>query len=61
MMTHRPSTLQVVDKVLVLNQGVQTAFGRRDEVLRDMKRNVLPARSQNSNEITKTNQERAVQ
>lgn len=61
MMTHRPSSLQVVDKVLVLNQGVQTAFGARDEVLRDMKRNVLPASRQKPTEIKKGTQERAVQ
>ncbi|WP_422037308.1 type I secretion system permease/ATPase [Roseibium sp.] len=61
MMTHRPSTLQVVDKVLVLNQGVQTAFGARDDVLRDTKRNVLPASRQKRNVISEDSQERAAQ
>ncbi|MEL7529317.1 MAG: ATP-binding cassette domain-containing protein, partial [Pseudomonadota bacterium] len=61
MMTHRPSTLQVVDKVLVLNHGVQTAFGNRDDVLRETKRNVLPASRQHGGSIDKPVQERAVQ
>lgn len=61
MMTHRPSTLQVVDKVLVLNHGVQTAFGNRDDVLRETKRNVLPASRQQGGNIDKPVQERAVQ
>lgn len=33
-MTHRPSTLQAVNKVLVLDQGKQNAFGLKEEVLR---------------------------
>jgi ATP-binding cassette subfamily C exporter for protease/lipase len=32
-MTHRMSVLGVVDKMLVLREGVQHAFGSRDEVL----------------------------
>jgi ABC-type protease/lipase transport system fused ATPase/permease subunit len=36
-MTHRPSTLRAVGKVLILNQGRQVAFGERDEVLRKTK------------------------
>ena len=42
-MTHRPATLQAVSKVLVLRGGAQTAFGPKDEVLRDSKRNVIRA------------------
>ena len=30
---HRPASLNVCDKVLVLTDGVQQAFGPRDEVL----------------------------
>lgn len=33
-MTHRPSTLEAVDKVLVLENGRQRAFGPKEEVLR---------------------------
>ena len=32
-MTHRPSVLEVADKMLVIRDGVQQAFGPRDEVL----------------------------
>ena len=32
-MTHRTSVLGVVDKMLVLRDGIQQAFGARDEVL----------------------------
>lgn len=35
---HRASALAAVDKVLVLNQGRQLAFGPKDEVLRAVKR-----------------------
>jgi ABC-type protease/lipase transport system fused ATPase/permease subunit len=41
---HRPSALAACDKVLVLANGVQQAFGPRDEVLRKViARPVLPA------------------
>ena len=40
-MTHRPSTLQAVGKVLMLNAGYQTAFGDKDQVLQETRRNVL--------------------
>ncbi len=33
-MTHRPSTLEAVDKVLTLSKGTQTGFGNKDEILR---------------------------
>ena len=33
-MTHRPSTLEVVNKILTLNNGTQTAFGNKEDVLR---------------------------
>jgi ATP-binding cassette subfamily C exporter for protease/lipase len=32
-MTHRSSILSVTDKILLLNDGVQQAFGPRDEIL----------------------------
>lgn len=33
-MTHRPSTLEAVNKVLTLSKGTQTGFGDRDDILR---------------------------
>ncbi len=33
-MTHRPSTLEVVNKVLTLNKGTQTGFGEKEDILR---------------------------
>jgi ATP-binding cassette subfamily C protein len=33
---HRPASLNVCDKVLVLNDGVQQAFGPRDEVMSNL-------------------------
>ena len=33
---HRPSALNAVNKLLVLSDGVPTAFGERDEVLRKL-------------------------
>ena len=33
-MTHRPSTLEAVNKVLTLNKGTQTGFGLKEEILR---------------------------
>lgn len=38
-MAHRPAAIQECDDLLVLEQGTQTAFGPRDEVLRQMVRN----------------------
>ncbi len=34
LLTHRPSTLEVANKVLTLGRGTQTAFGLKEEVLR---------------------------
>ena len=42
-MTHRPSTLEVVNKILTLNCGTQTAFGDKDDILRPRKQNNLEA------------------
>ena len=38
-MAHRPAAIQECDDLLVLEDGVQTAFGPRDAVLRDRVRN----------------------
>ncbi|WP_317056809.1 type I secretion system permease/ATPase [Roseovarius rhodophyticola] len=40
-MTHRPATLQAVNKVLVMRQGTQTQFGDKDDVLQMNRQNVL--------------------
>ncbi|MEP3232657.1 MAG: type I secretion system permease/ATPase [Hyphomicrobiales bacterium] len=40
-MTHRPSALQAVNKVLILNNGTQTSFGPKEEVLRQQTRKVF--------------------
>ena len=37
-MTHRSSILSVTDKILLLNDGVQQAFGPRDEVLEALRK-----------------------
>lgn len=38
-MAHRPAAIQECDDLLVLDNGMQTAFGPRDEVLRQVVRN----------------------
>ena len=40
-MTHRPSTLQAVNKVLVLENGQMKAFGPKEEVLRSSTRQIV--------------------
>ncbi|MFM7274376.1 MAG: type I secretion system permease/ATPase [Gammaproteobacteria bacterium] len=50
LVTHRPSLLEHIDKVLVLRDGAQDAFGPRDEVLArvlPMRPGTQPARSAN--------------
>lgn len=44
---HRPSALSVVDAVLVMDRGIQAAFGPRDEVLAKMTRKA-PSRQGNA-------------
>jgi ATP-binding cassette subfamily C protein len=39
---HRPSALVAIDRVLMLNQGRQQAFGSRDEILRQVLRPNAP-------------------
>ena len=36
-MTHRPSTLEAVNKVLTMNKGTQTGFGDKEDILRPRK------------------------
>ena len=38
-MAHRPSAIQECEQLLVLDKGVVTAFGPKDQVLRDMVKN----------------------
>ena len=40
-MTHRPSTLEVVNKVLTLNRGTQMAFGNKQDILRPQHKGAL--------------------
>ena len=40
-MTHRPSTLQAANKVLILRDGMQSRFGPKDEVMQVNRANVL--------------------
>ncbi|MES0824891.1 type I secretion system permease/ATPase [Ruegeria sp. SCP11] len=40
-MTHRPATLQAANKVMVLRNGSQTQFGKKQDVLKVNHRNVL--------------------
>ncbi|MEM9247410.1 MAG: type I secretion system permease/ATPase [Pseudomonadota bacterium] len=40
-MTHRPSTLEVVNKVLTLSQGAQTGFGDKEHILRPRQRDTV--------------------
>jgi ATP-binding cassette subfamily C exporter for protease/lipase len=51
LVTHRPSVLAVVDKLLVLQEGTQKMFGPRDQVLKAL----LPANAQpNATSSTQT-------
>jgi ABC-type protease/lipase transport system fused ATPase/permease subunit len=45
LVTHRPSLLDHIEKVLVMREGAQEAFGPRDEILAK----VLPMRQVRSN------------
>jgi len=47
-MTHRPSTLQAVNKVLVLERGTQTAFGPKEEIFRDTTRTIVNNQTDNN-------------
>ena len=42
MVAHRPSALAALDKILVLGNGRQQAFGPKDEVLRAVTRSTAP-------------------
>ena len=41
-MTHRPSTLEAVNKVLTLNKGTQTGFGEKEDILRPRQHAATP-------------------
>lgn len=45
-MTHRPSTLEAVNKVLTLNKGAQSGFGSKEDILRPQQRPVTVAGQQ---------------
>jgi ATP-binding cassette subfamily C exporter for protease/lipase len=42
-MTHRTSVLGVADKMLIMRDGAQQAFGPRDEVLAALQKSRQPA------------------
>ncbi len=44
-MTHRPAAISECDMLLVLEKGIVTAFGPRDEVMKSMLRNVEDVKS----------------
>ncbi|MEM7719567.1 MAG: type I secretion system permease/ATPase [Pseudomonadota bacterium] len=44
-MTHRPSTLEAVNKVLTLNKGAQTGFGDKEDILRPRQQGTPVAQS----------------
>jgi ABC-type protease/lipase transport system fused ATPase/permease subunit len=46
--SHRPASLQVVNKLLCLHEGRQVALGPRDEILRAMRPTVVPTPVGNS-------------
>ncbi len=48
MISHRPAALNVVDKVLVLKDGTQVAYGPRDEVLKRVTRPVQVSAAPNA-------------
>ncbi len=45
-MTHRPSTLEAVNKVLTMNKGTQTGFGDKADILRPRQQTGLPPQAQ---------------
>jgi ATP-binding cassette, subfamily C, bacterial exporter for protease/lipase len=45
-MTHRTSILGVADKMLIMRDGAQQAFGPRDEVLAALQKARQPAQQQ---------------
>ena len=47
LITHRPSSVKVADKIMVLSEGAIKAFGPRDEVLAAMQGKPAPAPARN--------------
>lgn len=43
-MTHRPSTLEAVNKVLTLNKGMQSGFGEKEDILRPRQQPVMASK-----------------
>jgi PrtD family type I secretion system ABC transporter len=50
---HRPSTLEVADKVLVLKEGRVALFGERDQVLETLKQRAAEALPQGADALTR--------
>lgn len=47
-MTHRPSTLEAVNKVLTLSRGTQTGFGNKEDILRPRQQAAVATAPQHS-------------
>ncbi|WP_299701944.1 type I secretion system permease/ATPase [uncultured Tateyamaria sp.] len=59
-MTHRPSTLEAVNKVLTLNKGTQTGFGDKEDILRPRQQGTPVAQTAAAQLAARRSQEPAV-
>ncbi|WP_147113957.1 type I secretion system permease/ATPase [Tateyamaria sp. syn59] len=59
-MTHRPSTLEAVNKVLTLNKGTQTGFGDKEDMLRPRQQGTPVAQTAAAQLAARRSQEPAV-
>ena len=59
-MTHRPSTLEAVNKVLTLNKGTQTGFGDKEDILRPRQQGTPVAQTAAAQLTARRSQEPAV-
>lgn len=59
-MTHRPSTLEAVNKVLTLNKGTQTGFGDKEDILRPRQQGTPVAQTAAAQLAARRQQEPAV-
>lgn len=53
-MAHRPSAISAVDKLLMLRDGKQIAFGPKEEVLKEVTRQVQASQSPTHDKISRT-------
>ena len=59
-MTHRPSTLEAVNKVLTLSKGAQTGFGDKEDILRPRQQGTPVAQTAAAQVAGRSSKERAV-